>query len=393
MTISSTAPPWSRLPIPLAAVMAPHVGRIQAEILELIDAEEAWTERMASPKVRADLVAATGSVVSRFVALIGTEAPTFTGPDRARFRELGAGEAREGRGLEDLLAAYRVGTRVLYTEVAEALSALDPSPAAQVALGESVFALVDALQAESAEGYANEVSTHAGERERRLRRLLEALLHGEEDEVRGVSAQVGWAVPSSVVVVVAALEAIPEVRSGVHPGFVVERDGAAVVVLPADQGVGGAVDRLSRLVRAVRPDAPALKVGPVVPLLQARRSWATAHLLADRPGGEPLLVVDWLPELLTRGAPEVAATLGEHVLAPLDALKPLQRERLTATLGAWLEHWGQRSAIAAQLAIHPQTVAYRVNQLRDVFGNDLDDTRWRLSAQLALLGRLDAPRD
>ena len=97
-------------------------------------------------------------------------------------------------------------------------------------------------------------------------------------------------------------------------------------------------------------------------------------------------MVDWLPELLTRGAPDVAATLGETVLVPLDALNQPQRDRLTATLWAWLEHWGQRSAIAAQLGIHPQTVAYRVRQLRDLFGDDLDDPRWRLAAQLALLG-------
>jgi hypothetical protein len=386
ITPDGTAP-WARLPPQLATVMAPHVGRIQAEILELIDAERAWTERMTSPKVRADLIAATGSVVSRFVALIGTEAPTFTEPDRARFRELGAGEAREGRGLEDLLAAYRVGTRVLYTEVAEALSGLDSSPAAQVALGESVFALVDALQAESAEGYADEVSTHAGERDRRLRRLLEALLTGDEDEVRGVASQVGWTVPASIAVAVAPMEVISEVRSGVHPGFVVERDGAAVAVLPADKGVNEAVDRLARLVRVVRPEAPGLRVGPAVPLLQARRSLVTAHLLADRHGGEPLWVADWLPELLIRGAPEVATTLSESVLAPLDALKQPQRDRLATTLGAWLQQWGQRSTIAAELGIHPQTVAYRVNQLRDVFGDDLDDPRWRLSAELALLSR------
>ncbi len=387
MITDTGSAPWARLPPQLAAVMAPHVGRIQAEILELIDAERAWTERMTSPKVRADLVAATGSVVSRFVALIGTEASTFTEPDRARFRELGAGEAREGRGLEDLLAAYRVGTRVLYTEVAEALSGLDSSPAAQVALGESVFALVDALQAESAEGYADEVSTHAGERDRRLRRLLEALLTGDEDEVRGVASQVGWTVPASVAVVVAPMEVISEVRSGVHPGFVVERDGVAVAVLAAEKGVDEAVERLARLIRAVRPEAPGLRVGPTVPLPQARRSLVTAHLLAERAECEPLWVADWLPELLIRGAPEVATTLSESVLAPLDALKQPQRDRLATTLSAWLQQWGQRSTIAAQLGIHPQTVAYRVNQLRDVFGDDLDDPRWRLSAELALLGR------
>jgi len=75
------------------------------------------------------------------------------------------------------------------------------------------------------------------------------------------------------------------------------------------------------------------------------------------------------------------------VLAPLDALKQPQRDRLATTLSSWLQHWGQRSTIAAELGIHPQTVAYRVNQLREVFGDDLDDPRWRLSAELALLSR------
>lgn len=83
----------------------------------------------------------------------------------------------------------------------------------------------------------------------------------------------------------------------------------------------------------------------------------------------------------------MSATLSERVLAPLDALKPAQRDRLATTLSVWLGHWGQRSAIAAQLGIHPQTVAYRVNQLRDVFGDDLEDPRWRLAAQLALISR------
>jgi hypothetical protein len=278
---------------------------------------------------------------------------------------------------------------VLYTEVAHTLGELDPSPAAQVALGEAVFALVDALQAESAEGYAHEVSTNAGERERRLRRLVEALLSGDEDGVRGVATQAGWAVPASVAVVLVPLEALPEARGGLDAdrGFVVEREGTAVAVISADHALDATVDRLAELVRGTRPDAAALRVGPAVPLLQARRSLTTAHLLPEIPDAGPLRVADWLPELLTRGAPDVALTIAENALAPLDALRTPQRDRLTATLRAWLDHWGQRSTIAAELRIHPQTVAYRVNQLRELFGDDLDDPRWRLEAQLALVGR------
>jgi DNA-binding PucR family transcriptional regulator len=74
-------------------------------------------------------------------------------------------------------------------------------------------------------------------------------------------------------------------------------------------------------------------------------------------------------------------------LAPLDALAPRQQRRLAATLASWVRHWGQRSPIAAEPGVHPQTVAYRVNRLRAVFGQDLDDPAWRLDAQLALIGR------
>lgn len=357
---------------------------MRAEILRLIDAEQGWSERATNPKVRADLVAVTGTLVTRFVELIGTSAPSFTGPDRALFRELGAGEAREGRGLEDLLAAYRIGTRVLYTRFATALTDIDPSPLAQVALGEAVFALIDALQAESADGYAHEVATHTGERERRLRRLTEALLSGDEDATRAVAPQVGWPVPGSVAVVLLPVELISEARSLLATqGVVVEREGSAVAVLAADHGLGDLPERLAALSAPRALAAP--RVGPSVPLLEARRSWLTAQLLEEAPGDRPAWAVDRLPTLLTRGAPDVATTLRARRLAPLAALRPSQRDRLTATLASWLRHWGQRAEIAAELSIHPQTVAYRVNQLRELFGDDLDDPRWRLEMQLALL--------
>jgi hypothetical protein len=368
--------------VELAAAVRPKVDRIRAEIVAQVDAERGWSERMTSPKVRSDLMAATSAVLSRFVALIGTDDATFGARDRALFRELGAGEAREGRGLEDLLAAYRVGTRVIYATVAAELAGLDSSPAAQVALGEAVFALVDALQAESAEGYSHETATHAGERERRLRRLLEALLAGDQASGRAVAAQVGWMVPKSVAVVLVPAEVVAPARGAVASGgFVVERDGTGVIVLDADHAPDPVLDRLA----GVPGLAVAPRVGPSVPLPQARRSWANAQLLPELPGTTPVRVADWLPELLCRGAADVAATIVERTLEPLASLRRPQRERLTATLRAWLTHWGQRLEIAAELGIHPQTVAYRVNQLRELFGDDLDDPRWRLAAQLALL--------
>ncbi|MGC3993490.1 MAG: helix-turn-helix domain-containing protein [Propionicimonas sp.] len=377
--ITPTAPPWSRLPKQLGTVVAPRLEAMRAQIIAAIDAEPAWVERMREPKVRADIVGATGAIARRFVALIGTSEPSLAEPDRALFRELGAGEAREGRGLEDLLAAYRIGVRVLYAACADELAALDPSPAAQVALAESVFALVDTLQADSADGYAHEASTHAGERDRRLRRVVEALLAGDGEAIEATAAAAGWSVPASVALGLLPLEALGVAQAALGMrGFAVEREGAALLVLAGDGGLAGVVQDL------VRQDGQGVRIGPLVPAREARRSLVAAQLLAPD-GTGPLWADEHLPQLVVRGAPEVMETLRERVLGPLAEVRGPQRERLTSTLEAWLRHWGQRSPVAAELAVHPQTVAYRVNQLRDLFGDDFDDPDWRFEARLALL--------
>jgi DNA-binding PucR family transcriptional regulator len=60
------------------------------------------------------------------------------------------------------------------------------------------------------------------------------------------------------------------------------------------------------------------------------------------------------------------------------------RERLLTTLHSWLRHWGSRSAAAAELFVHPQTVSYRLNRLRELLGDDLDDPEARLELLLVL---------
>ena len=63
------------------------------------------------------------------------------------------------------------------------------------------------------------------------------------------------------------------------------------------------------------------------------------------------------------------------MLAPLDELRDSSAEKLTETLRSWLLHHGRRDAVAAELFVHPQTVRYRMGQLREVFGDRLEDPR------------------
>ena len=74
-------------------------------------------------------------------------------------------------------------------------------------------------------------------------------------------------------------------------------------------------------------------------------------------------------------------------LAPLDHLPDGPRARLTETLAAWLDRPGQVQAVAAALDVHPQTVRYRVRQLRDLFGTRLEDPEARFELALALRAR------
>ena len=61
--------------------------------------------------------------------------------------------------------------------------------------------------------------------------------------------------------------------------------------------------------------------------------------------------------------------LRRAVLAPMASLSPKAAERLTETLRSWLLHLGRRSEVAEDLHIHPQTVRYRMNQVRELYGD------------------------
>ena len=74
-----------------------------------------------------------------------------------------------------------------------------------------------------------------------------------------------------------------------------------------------------------------------------------------------------------------------QVLAPLDGPAPRASRRSSSeTLRSWLLHHGRRDEVAAELFVHPQTVRYRMQQLRELYGDRLEDPDWVLRLTLAL---------
>jgi DNA-binding PucR family transcriptional regulator len=161
------------------------------------------------------------------------------------------------------------------------------------------------------------------------------------------------------------------------------RDGVACAIV----GDPAAPGRHARLMAAVGDRRGVL--GPVVGVGRAghslRRALATLRL-ADLDAGMTD-AGEHLGALMLGADPGLAAELAHHRLAPLERVSPGAATRLAATLRAWLDRPGQVQAVAEALGVHPQTVRYRVRQLRELFGDKLDDPDARFELALALRAR------
>jgi hypothetical protein len=330
---------------------------------------------------------------------------------RETYVNLGRGEFHAGRSLDVLLAAYRVGARLAWRRFVEAGSAGGLPPEVIYDLGEAIFAYIDELSAESAEGYAQEQSAAAGESQRRRRRLVRMLAQdppASHEAVRTAAQAAGWALPRDVAALVAGEAEAAPVAAGTPDGQPVPGEEVADALatrlarLLAGGAVGGAVGGLAcvfvpdpdapgrrrQLVRAIGSERAAL--GPTVPWPSAaaslRRAAGTFRLAAEgRIAETGLLDAErHLPALLLAADPEVSAELARTRLAPLQELPAGPRARLTETLRAWLDRPGQVQAVAGVLGVHPQTVRYRVRRLRELFGDALEDPERRFELSLAL---------
>ncbi|MCX4690256.1 helix-turn-helix domain-containing protein [Kitasatospora purpeofusca] len=274
--------------------------------------------------------------------------------------ELGRGEVRDGRSMDALLSAYRVGARVAWRCLA-AGAVPAGLPAAEVAkFAELTFAYIDELSAASAAGHADELAARGRAQERHLEQLARDLLADASQDVLLASAQrARWQPPASLTaVLLPAAQTRPAYRT-LAPGTLVLDDlpDATGVLLVPD------ADR-SRLLRQLT-DRVAV-VGPARPWTRASASYARA-VRARSLSPDILDTEEHLPELVLSADADAFADLRTRALAPLRPLPVATARRLEETLRAWLLHQGRREEVAAALFVHPQTVRYRMTKLRELF--------------------------
>lgn len=300
--------------------------------------------------------------------------------------QLGRGEARSGRTVEALLAAYRIGARASWRDMAEVAvdAGVDAGQLARFA--ELVFAYIDELSAASVAGHTDELESSGRVRQRNLERLARALLTGAPaDAVNAAAERADWDPPGALTAVILPESQVSHALTALDPRTLQPTDdvpglpeGLASLLVPS---TGSATSRRT-LLRALRgTDAV---IGPSTTWLEASGSHRRA-LRCVALGIDGLVDSDDHLAALVLGADSDArADLRARVLAPLADLRPSTAEKLTDTLRSWLLHHGRRDAVAEELFVHAQTVRYRVGQLREVYGDRLEDPAFVLDATLAL---------
>ncbi|MET8998593.1 helix-turn-helix domain-containing protein [Amycolatopsis sp. NPDC004169] len=304
-------------------------------------------------------------------------------------RRLGALEARAGRTLDDLHAAYRVGSRVAWQGIMRLGQRHHLSSMAMGRLGEMLFGYADELAKMSFQGHREAQIELEGAREGLRRRLLQLVLERPAvpaEVIADAARAVGWPLPDTVLAV-AVEPHTPVSRAAVASWG---PDVLSNLELPHPHLLLPAPVERERLQHIAAELGVRIVVGPPTPLDKAANSlrWARAaeRLVAAEvlPGTRITWCAEHLTTLWLLSDEDLVDQLARHELGPLAGFPEATRLRLAETLLSWLGHGGKVPKIAAELVVHPQTVRYRLRQLEQVFGDRLHDPKTRFTMEMVL---------
>lgn len=387
MTKTLDSEPWRGLPAHVADLIEPELGAVTEEILATIAREVPEYARPLEGRFGRGIRTGVGEALLQFVALIRD-------PDAGReqgrevYIALGRGEQRQGRTLDSLLAAYRVGARVAWRRIAAACrrDGLEAEPL--TLLAEAIFAYIDELSADSADGYAEaqaEVEDLRRRRRHELATLLLAQPPADPADLAAAAQAAGWTVPARIAAAACAAGDLREVsRRLPQDSLAIPLEGSGCLLVPDPDGPGRS-ETLRLGSRSAR-----LAIGPAVAPGRVAESWALALALlrasarGTLPGTGLLRADEHLVGLLLSENASLVSRIAAQRLAPLEGLTEKAREKMSETALAHVRHNGNAVKMAAELHVHPQTARYRIARLRELFGDNLDDPDARFELEIAL---------
>jgi hypothetical protein len=299
--------------------------------------------------------------------------------------KLGWFEAYEGRQLDVLQSAYRIGAQTGWRRVMALHQQHDLAPATVSVLADALFTYMEELASSSVRGYREAKARLNDELQAGRRRLLRLIVDGApRDLLAEHAASAQWVLPDEVTVVVLRPNA-PIVRTLLDDDLLTDLDGTEPYLL-----VPGPLtaDRRAMLELAVAESKAA--AGLTVRLDRAPDSlrWARqalglihSQVIDD---GPLTLCANHLETLWLFADTPLIDQIARRQLAALDHLTARQRERLVETLAVWLRTRGTAAQVGEELGVHPQTVRYRMRQIEHALGDDLADPDTRFAIEVVL---------
>jgi hypothetical protein len=393
MTKEHENEPWRALPAAVADLIEPELETTTDEILATIAREVPDYARPLEGSFGRGVRTGVTEALRQFVDLIRSPSGD-RGPGREVYAALGAGELREGRTLDALQSAYRVGARVAWRRLAAAATRAGVEPEVLSLLAESIFAYIEELSADSVEGYSEARSRLEGERRRRRRELVTVLVRdppAAEADLRAAAEAAGWRVPRTAAALACPEERLDRLAARLPTDAVTAAvDGVGCAIVPDPDGPGR---RAETDLAAERAKLRAV-LGPTGPLGTLAGSWSLARATlraVDAGAIEAAALVrveDALTELLLFENGALVERLAARRLAEFDALTPKARRRMEETALAYVQQQGNAAAMSRALGLHAQTARYRLTRLRELLGDALDDPDARFELELALRARL-----
>lgn len=371
---------WSALP----SVAERTVAAVVAEVPSYADAFSGTMGRNIEKAVQQALQ----GFLRRATEPPAPESATSIGPALDGAYSLGRGEARNGRSTDVLLAAYRVGARIAWRDLSAIAVAHGLAGDVLAVFAELVFAYIDQLSAFSVSGHGDELAVTGLARQRNREQLALQLLAGAGPEDLAVAAErADWSPPHTLTAVALpvsqerSMVGLLDARTLRLPDDYRDPAGTPVAILLVRDAGGrarsGLIATLAGRRAVIGPARAWMDVATSV-----HRVLRTIDL--DLAFDAPLDTDACLVDLVLCADSAALADLRAKALAPLDGLRPAVKDKLVETLRAWLLHHGRRDNVAAALFVHPQTVRYRVGQLRECYGDRLDDPATVLELTLAL---------
>ncbi|HWG23969.1 PucR family transcriptional regulator [Actinospica sp.] len=287
--------------------------------------------------------------------------------------------AIQGVGMDAMMRAYRIAARVVWQETLE----LPVDQDLIAPLSTRMLEFTDRLTTAAEQAYADEALRSAHEPELSRSALFEAILsdRGRDQYHHAVKLNA----PHCVVVVEVPQQArisLDDVAAAlvreVRAGYWTTRLRSVVAACPVDSA-GGRDALLRRLARFTNARTPfTVAVGAIAEgpdeIRHSYREAVDAMQVGTRLSSTPSAIYDCqeLAPLASLVAdPDRARRFAQGCLRPLGRLA--DRSWVLPTLSAYLRCQGKLKEVAADLAVHPNTVRYRLNELRPFLDSHAGD--------------------